>query len=105
MVAISIPIFTSQLEKAREATDIANIRSAYAEASAEALTTEKNKVEKETQNTMQSTGAIDKIVSESVGPWATSSITITKGQKAKVTIDVDADGNATASLSGGATVQ
>ena len=54
---------------------------------------------------MQSTGAIDKIVSESVGPWATSSITITKGQKAKVTIDVDADGNATASLSGGATVQ
>ena len=26
-----IPIFTSQLEKAREATDMANIRSAYAE--------------------------------------------------------------------------
>lgn len=31
LVAISIPIFTSQLEKAREATDLANIRSAYAE--------------------------------------------------------------------------
>lgn len=31
LVAISIPVFTSQLEKAREATDLANIRSAYAE--------------------------------------------------------------------------
>ena len=31
LVAISIPIFTSQLEKAREATDLANVRAAYAE--------------------------------------------------------------------------
>ena len=38
LVAISIPIFSSQLEKAREATDLANIRSAYAEVCAEALT-------------------------------------------------------------------
>ena len=38
LVAISIPIFTSQLEKSREATDLANLRAAYAEASAEALT-------------------------------------------------------------------
>ena len=38
LVAISIPIFTSQLEKAREATDMANIRSAYAEVAAAALT-------------------------------------------------------------------
>lgn len=38
LVAISIPIFTSQLEKAREATDMANLRSAYAECSAAVLT-------------------------------------------------------------------
>lgn len=38
MVAISIPIFTSQLEKSREAVDIANIRAAYAEVAAQALT-------------------------------------------------------------------
>lgn len=38
LVAISIPIFTSQLEKAREATDEANLRSLYAECSAAALT-------------------------------------------------------------------
>ena len=38
LVAISIPIFTTQLEKAREATDAANIRAAYAEVSANLLT-------------------------------------------------------------------
>lgn len=37
MVAISIPIFTSQLEKAREATDAANIRAAYAAVSTDVL--------------------------------------------------------------------
>ena len=41
LVAISIPIFTSQLEKSRDATDQANIRSAYAEASAALLTNSK----------------------------------------------------------------
>ena len=31
LVAIAIPVFTSQLEKSREGTDAANIRNAYAE--------------------------------------------------------------------------
>ena len=31
LVAISIPVFSSQLEKSREAVDAANIRAAYAE--------------------------------------------------------------------------
>ena len=31
LVAIAIPVFTNSLEKAREATDAANLRSAYAE--------------------------------------------------------------------------
>ena len=30
LTAIAIPVFTTQLEKSREATDIANVRSAYA---------------------------------------------------------------------------
>ena len=30
LTAIAIPVFSSQLEKSREATDLANIRSAYA---------------------------------------------------------------------------
>jgi type IV pilus assembly protein PilA len=42
LVAIAIPIFTSQLEKAREATDAANIRAAYAEVVSAKLTGEGN---------------------------------------------------------------
>ena len=42
LVAISIPIFTSQLEKSREATDLANVRSAYAEVMTAALTSDGN---------------------------------------------------------------
>lgn len=38
LVAIAIPVFTTQLEKSREAVDAANLRAAYAEASAELLT-------------------------------------------------------------------
>lgn len=37
LVAISIPIFTNQLEKSREAVDLANVRSAYAELTTEYL--------------------------------------------------------------------
>ena len=38
LVAITIPTFTNQLEKAREATDLANLRGAYAQVMAAALT-------------------------------------------------------------------
>ncbi len=38
LVAIAIPVFTAQLEKSKEATDIANVRSAYATVIAEYLT-------------------------------------------------------------------
>lgn len=38
LVAISIPIFSSQLEKSREATDLANVRGAYAQVMAAANT-------------------------------------------------------------------
>ena len=38
LVAISIPIFTSQLEKARDGVSIANIRAAYAQAQSAYLT-------------------------------------------------------------------
>ena len=50
LVAISLPIFTTQLEKAREATDLANIRSAYAEVSANVLTEEGAVTEKKEGN-------------------------------------------------------
>ena len=37
LVAIAIPIFTAQLEKSREATDLANVRAAYADMMVEYL--------------------------------------------------------------------
>ncbi len=37
LVAISIPVFTAQLEKSRAATDAANIRAAYAQLTADYL--------------------------------------------------------------------
>lgn len=40
LVATSIPVFSSQLEKSREATDLANVRAAYAQIMAEAIGTE-----------------------------------------------------------------
>ena len=38
LVAVSIPVFSQQLEKSREATDLANVRSKYAEIRTEAMT-------------------------------------------------------------------
>ena len=38
LVAIAIPIFSSQLEKSRDATTVSNLRAAYAEAQAAYLT-------------------------------------------------------------------
>lgn len=38
LVAVAIPLFGKQLEKSREATDLANVRAAYAEVMAEAIT-------------------------------------------------------------------
>ena len=37
LVAVSVPIFNSQLEKSREATDLANVRSASAQVMTEAI--------------------------------------------------------------------
>ena len=45
LVAISIPIFSSQLEKSRDAVSVANLRAAYAEAATTALTENKTTVE------------------------------------------------------------
>ena len=44
LVAIAIPIFITQLEKAREATDTANIRSKYAEVMTKILTDDKTDI-------------------------------------------------------------
>ena len=57
LVAISIPIFTSQLEKSREAVDEANLRNAYAELSAAAITGDELKGKTEGKITLNAAAA------------------------------------------------
>ena len=88
LVAISIPVFTTQLEKAREATDAANIRAAYAEVMTEALTNADNDASqtvelKQTQNGWQ--GDIDDI-----GGIDVSDLGVGKDKTVTVTYDADA---------------
>ena len=40
LVAVAIPVFSTQLERSRQATDLANIRSSYSEAETNYLTTQ-----------------------------------------------------------------
>ena len=94
LVAISIPIFTSQLEKSRESVDAANIRSAYAEVVAAALTGEVDDV---TGNTQGYTVAIaaDKATITATGSLNQQKAGWTGGAPAigKYTLPVTSDGN------------
>lgn len=56
LVAIAIPIFTAQLEKAREATDAANIRSAYAEVMTAAISGDSTNLSKDVTLKQEKTG-------------------------------------------------
>lgn len=72
LVAISIPIFTAQLEKSREAVDEANLRSLYAEASSAVLT-------EDTKATTDIKGATLKVVKGEDGVYtATADLTLTQ---------------------------
>ena len=95
LVAISIPIFTTQLEKSREATDAANIRAAYAEVMSDALTNADNDASKEvelkqTQAGWQSTDIKD------IGGIDVSSLAVVKN--GTVVIKYDADANPQVSI-------
>ncbi len=87
LVAIAIPVFTSQLEKAKEATDLANIRAAYAEASVAALDSSDGTGSATTDAKMVSTGDIEKVTDKTVAGQVVASVT--NGKKAKVTINAD----------------
>lgn len=104
LVAISIPIFTSQLEKSREAVDIANIRTAYAEVSAEALTNSDKNYSitvslKQTQSGWQTTGTTE---IAGVQLSSLSSLAI-NGGSVVVEYDASNDGTGTVKIGGVAT--
>ena len=79
LVAISIPIFTAQLEKARDGVSIANIRAAYAQAQSAYLTADGKTTDADTDVTVAygtdgkvTTITVDKVVikSESANNWS-----------------------------------
>ena len=88
LVAISIPIFTTQLEKSEEATDFANIRSAYAEVVAAALT-DPDTAHSATVTTKQTTAGWVTTNPEVAGVVLTASEAPAKGS---VTIAYSTDG-------------
>ena len=94
LVAISIPIFTAQLEKARESTDAANLRAAYATASA-------NKISGNNDNGSASTSSTTVTITQSTPGWtnvddiagvdpnlaANNISSVEKGDKVTVSVD------------------
>ena len=88
-MAIAIPVFTSQLEKSKEATDEANLRSAYAEVMAAGLSEDtanytKTVTSKQSDTTSWVSGSNPNIGGISVAPaaswtvaFANNAVTIT----------------------------
>ena len=99
LTAIAIPVFTTQLERSREATDKSNIRAAYAEAVADYLASGATKATKATVANIKQT----------VKGWITDDpylYTRINGSEGSVklpdlvsggscTVNVDANGNVT----------
>ena len=95
LVAISIPIFTTQLEKARQSTDAANCRALYAEAVVASLDNngEGTKTAVVSDAVMQSASWDKMPEGTKIGEVALTSITKTKGKT--MTCSIDADGTVT----------
>ncbi|MBR4256236.1 MAG: prepilin-type N-terminal cleavage/methylation domain-containing protein [Clostridia bacterium] len=92
LVAIAIPIFTTQLEKAREQTDAANLRSAYAVAAAKVLETEGGVAAGPVKLTHNN--GWDHTANEKIGTVAltTTGVPYNNGTTGGVYVLVDADG-------------
>ena len=94
LVAIAIPIFTTQLEKSKQATDAANVRSAYAEAVTKALDSTSGTGSAVSQK--MKSASWDKLENlDYIGNLAIASISKSVGST--VTISIDSDGNVSAS--------
>jgi len=99
LVAISIPIFTSQLEKSREAVDLANLRDAYATITTAVLTEETDLSQNATNKISYTSGAAATNGSAYSAPTAT--VTATQQVDGWVTANPDVGGKALASADGG----
>lgn len=95
LIAIAIPTFTTQLEKAREAADIANIRSKYSEAMVKYLDGEAD-TSATTPEMTQTKKGWDHV------DWPDYLGTAVKPKKGdKVTVSINADGTVKCKIGGG----
>ena len=98
LVAISIPIFTAQLEKAREAVDLANLRAAYAECATDVLTEDTATVDTvyKQVNPTQTTSGWDSSFDEVAGIEKKDVPDIVKGTPVYVVVKADGTAEITA---------
>ena len=91
LVAIAIPVFNSQLEKSREATDAANLRSAYSECSAAAITApaDVKGYYKQVDPTQTSGDGFTTIGDAKIGTVALNNLACVKGTPIFVNVGVD----------------
>ena len=89
LVAIMIPTFTNQLEKARQATDLANIRAAYAEAMVNAMSTDGEETASATSEKMtQNNGSWSKVTWPE---YLKTAPTVEKGKTVTVEVNIEDD--------------
>ena len=100
LVAISIPIFTSQLEKSRESTDAANLRAAYATAAAKVLDSEKGVAAGPVAMTQTDAGFKTDVKDSTIGTFTLGSLT---GAKKNVSYYVNVGTNGTVTIDTAAT--
>ena len=90
LVAIAIPVFTNQLEKSREATDVANVRSAYADIMVKYLAD-------------GSAASMTVAARQKVTGWQTSPqpviVTQVEGSESEIKFDAKTEGNYTVAIS------
>ena len=88
LVAISIPIFSAQLEKSREATDLANLRAKYAEMAVSILDTGNTTGLSSTVTLKQQASGWD-IASHNVAGVTVPNSVATKNGTVKIAVDKD----------------
>ena len=105
LVAISIPIFTSQLEKSRESTDAANLRAAYATAAAKVLDTETGVAAGPVVMTQTDAGFTTDVKDSTIGSVALNTLTTAKkGDQYYVNVGTDGTVTISGSVTNGYTI-
>lgn len=89
LVAISIPIFTTQLEKARESTDAANLRAAYATASVKVLESESKVSAGPVKMTQKTAGFASDVKDQKIGNKLLSDCSAAVNGMYYVTVDTN----------------